>query len=77
MSYIESALKQTKDAKSTLVRAIESLKNLDDQLDYAIDTICGCYCKFPDEYRSMYKDVDESQENLMREKCEMCPLNNL
>ena len=43
----------------------------------AVEMICDCYCKFPDEYRSMYKDVDVANENLMREKCEMCPLMKL
>ena len=38
---------------------------------------CECYCKFTDEYMAMYKDVDEAMENLMREKCEMCPLNEV
>lgn len=41
------------------------------------ERICLGYCKYPDEYRSFYKDIDEAEENMMREKCEMCPLNNL
>ena len=41
------------------------------------ELICECYCKFPEEYRSMYKDVDVAQDNLEREKCDMCPLNKL
>ena len=41
------------------------------------ELFCDCYCKFPEEYLAMYKDVDDAQENLMREKCEMCPLNKL
>ena len=47
------------------------------QIAEATDIICECYCKFPEEYRSMYKDVDEAQDNLEREKCDMCPLNKL
>lgn len=39
--------------------------------------ICECYCKFPEEYLGMYKDVDEAFENLGREKCSMCPLMDL
>lgn len=38
---------------------------------------CDFYCKFPEEYSSMYKDVDEAQDNLLREKCEYCPLNKI
>ena len=47
------------------------------RLDKIKDLICDCYCKFPEEYRAMYKDIDEADENLDREKCSMCPLMNL
>lgn len=38
---------------------------------------CECYCKFPEEYYGMYKDVDEAQGNLEREKCDMCPIEQM
>lgn len=60
-------LKSTYDILREKARQIETAKEL----------ICDCYCKFPEEYRSMYKDVDDAQDNLEREKCEMCPLNKL
>lgn len=41
------------------------------------DLFCDCYCKFPDEYYSMYKDVDDALENLLHEKCDMCPIAKL
>ena len=41
------------------------------------DLFCDCYCKFPEEYFSMYKDADDALENLLREKCETCPINKL
>ena len=41
------------------------------------ELFCECYCRYTEEYRSFYKDVDEAMDNLMREKCEMCPLNKI
>ena len=41
------------------------------------ELFCECYCRYKEEYYGFYKDVDEAQDNLMREKCEMCPLNKI
>ena len=41
------------------------------------ELFCQCYCRYTEEYYGFYKDVDEAQDNLMREKCEMCPLNKI
>lgn len=58
------------------VREIILTLNEDDRENIK-ELFCDCYCKFTDEYFAMYKDTDEAQENLMREKCEMCPLNKI
>lgn len=39
------------------------------------ELFCGCYCKFPEEYLSMYKDPDRAFDEMDREKCNYCPLN--
>lgn len=42
------------------------------------DTICREYCKFPDEYSSLYcDDMEEADERLAIEKCENCPFGGL
>lgn len=61
---------------SRLIQSYRVKQWLDHLQEYK-ETLCDCYCKFPDEYSAMYKDVDEAQENLEREKCDMCPLMNL
>ena len=48
-----------------------------EQMQAISDTICDCYCKYPDEYRGMIKDVDEAQEKMMAERCDKCPLMQL
>lgn len=59
-----------------IVGDIIATVNADDRENIK-ELFCECYCKFTDEYMAMYKDVDEAQDNLMREKCEMCPLNKI
>lgn len=41
------------------------------------DAICAEYCKYPDEYDSLYDDADEAIERCGVEKCEDCPLGGL
>lgn len=65
------------DEREIFKSTFEILLERGQQIEKTKDIICECYCKFPEEYRSMYKDVDEAQDNLEREKCDMCPLNKL
>lgn len=39
--------------------------------------ICDDYCKWPEKYKSNYKDSDEAYEHMMADKCENCPLNRI
>ena len=41
------------------------------------ELFCECYCKFNEEYLSMYKEPDRAFEELDREKCNYCPLNKI
>ena len=50
---------------------------ISEQLQKMVDTICDCYCKYPDEYRGKIKDVDEAQETMINEVCAHCPFMEL
>jgi hypothetical protein len=41
------------------------------------EDICDHKCRFPELYRSMYKDPDEADEYMMKEECERCQLQRL
>ena len=41
------------------------------------ELFCECYCKFNEEYLSVYKEPDRAFEELDREKCSYCPLNKI
>ena len=77
MSYVYDTLTEIRKVQDKLKTIYAFVNTIQIQWMTTQDKICECYCKFPDEYRSMYKDVDEAQENLEREKCDMCPLNKL
>ena len=55
----------------------EGMKAAKSKIELVQELICDCYCKFPEEYLSMYKDPDVAFDNLDREKCDVCPLKNL
>lgn len=70
---VASISKTRKVLKSTF----DHLLDKEMQIAKVQDIMCECYCKFPDEYRAMYHDPTEAQENMDREKCNYCPLMNL
>lgn len=39
--------------------------------------LCQEFCKYPDEYFSLYDDGEEAEERLAIEKCEICPLTRM
>lgn len=59
-----------------IVGDIIATVNADDRENIK-ELFCQRYCRYTEEYHSFYKDVDEAMDNLMREKCEMCPLNKI
>ena len=38
---------------------------------------CECYCKFNEEYLSMFKDPDVAFAEMERQRCNYCPLNKI
>lgn len=46
-------------------------------LEEVIDTVCNCYCKFPEEYARKYENETDAEEFLYKEKCDKCILNKL
>ena len=77
MSDIYDSLNEIRKVEDKLKVIFALVTSIQNKWMTMQDRICDCYCKFPEEYRSMYKDVDDAQDNLEREKCEMCPLNKL
>ena len=77
VSNFSYVFKHAQGAIAELGGTFSALKSLRTQIENVQDVMCDCYCKFPEEYYAMYKDVDEADENLRREKCEMCPLEGL
>jgi len=41
------------------------------------EAICNEYCRYPEEYLSMYSDPDEANTEMINEVCDYCPLGNL
>ena len=62
--------------KQEVVGEIVTTLNTDDRENIK-QLFCDCYCQFPEEYLSMYKDPDVAFDEMDREKCSMCPLNKI
>lgn len=64
-------------SSDSLLAIADFCKDYERYIEKMKELLCECYCKFPDEYRAMYHDPTEAQENMDREKCNYCPLMNL
>ena len=60
---------------ATLPKYIRLLSDV--EIEEITERICDSYCKYPELYLCYYHDPDEANENMMREKCEHCPLNEV
>ena len=74
---MKEAITSVSKTRRTLKCTFDYLLDKEKQIEKVQDIMCECYCKFPEEYMSMYKDPTEANENMDREKCSYCPLMNL
>ena len=51
--------------------------SIQDALARTATEMCDCYCKYPEEFRSKYKDIDEATEHMYEEACNRCPMIDL
>lgn len=56
---------------------MEKEKTVPEMLSDIADAICNDYCKFPDQVRSLVKDIDDAENTLMATYCDGCPLQRL
>ena len=40
------------------------------------EEICDDYCLWPHDYMMCFEDPEDAHEAMLRERCEVCPLNN-
>ena len=56
---------------------MEKEKTVPEMIQEIADKICNDYCKYPDQVRSLVKDIDDAENMLMATYCDGCPLQRL
>lgn len=56
---------------------MSKMSNLQIMLEEIKADICDNKCKFPEQYALEYEDSEEAFEQMLRDRCEECPLNRL
>ena len=53
------------------------MPRITDEIIEICNEFCDNYCKYPELYRSVYKDTDEAEDKLLFERCEHCPIDRI
>ena len=48
-----------------------------EKMEQIKEQMCDNYCKYPNQYYLAHEDPEEGFEEMLRDICENCPLNDL